>query len=178
MTKRYFQKSVHSLISEENQCPQCIDCHGYHTISSAEEDLFIGQEVSHCGECHSPDSKEYQAGLKIRSLLIQAKAAVKKSQDKINLVEKDLDIDISGFNLKMRDVFDYLDEAMSAVHSQDIRIVKAIIEKIYTYIHTLNHQIDGRYRKIRQRKKWLVQVLLSISLLFFIIAYQRSRLKK
>jgi len=178
MTKRYFQESVHGLVLNENQHPQCIDCHGYHNIPLADEEMFVGHDVSNCAGCHSLDSKEYQNGQTIRILLIDAQVAVKKSQSKIRRVKKDLDIDISGFDQKMRDVFDYFGEAKSAIHSQDIRKVKEIVKKIHTYTRSLNQQVDGRYREMRQRKKWLVQMLLYISFLFFFVAYQRSKLNK
>ncbi len=178
MTKRYFQESVHGFVLNENQPPRCIDCHGYHNIPLADEEMFVGQDDFHCGACHSLDSKEYQTGQTIRTLLIQARAAAKKSQGKISRVKKDLDIDISGFDQKMSDVFDYLSEAKSAIHSQDIQTVQEIVKKINKYTRSLNQQVDGRYREMRQRKKWLVQMLLYISFLFFFIAYQRSKLNK
>ena len=78
----------------------------------------------------------------------------------------------------MRDVFDYLSEAKSAIHSQDIQTVEEIIEKIHALTHSLNQKVDGRYREMRQRKQWLVQMLLYISFLFFFVAYQRSKLSK
>jgi len=175
--KRYFQKSIHSLLLKKNQKPHCIDCHGYHDIPYPGEELFTGESASHCGTCHSPKSPEYQNGLELRDLIKQARRFAEKSQHRIDKIKKDLDIDISSLNLKMDDALQALDEAVKATHSQDIQTVSRIIRDAHKYINTIDQQIIRHYQENRQRKRWLARVLLLICAAFFLVAYQRHRIK-
>jgi hypothetical protein len=176
--KRYFQKSIHSLLLKKNHKPRCIDCHGYHDIPYPGEDLLAGESTSHCGNCHSLQSSEYQNGLKFRALIKQAKKIAEKSQGRINKIKKDLDIDTSCLNLKMDDALQTLDEAVKATHSQDVQTVSQIIQDAYKHLNTIDQQISLLYQEIRQRKQWLARVLLLICAAFSLAAYQRYRLKK
>ncbi|MGA1874363.1 MAG: hypothetical protein ACMUIA_02015 [bacterium] len=178
MAKRYFNKSIHSILLKESRGPHCIHCHGYHYIPEADEDLFIGREASHCGDCHAPESKEYQNGLDIRALLLQAKTTVEREQDNISQVRKDLDIDISDLELNMKDALQNLLEAERATHSQDVLLVREITQKVHKDLSIIDEQIHDHYQEARQRKLWLLEMLLLISCLFSFIAYQRARLKR
>jgi len=77
----------------------------------------------------------------------------------------------------MDEVLESAREAMKATHSQDIQTVSEIIQKTAKYANALNQQVDQYYQNMKQRKRWLLSVLLFFSLTFFLIAYQRSRLK-
>jgi|GEM_PF-637648 len=175
--KRYFQKSIHSLLLKKNRKPRCIDCHGYHDIPIPSEELFAGKAASHCGACHPPESAEYQCGLRLRALIKQAKREAALTQSKINQLKQDLDLDISSLNLKMDDVTENLKQAVKATHSQDIQIVTQIITKARKIMNTIDQRIDRCYQEARQRREWLEHMLLFISASFALIAYQRSRLK-
>ncbi|MEW5802014.1 MAG: hypothetical protein AB1847_07905 [bacterium] len=175
--KRYFQKSIHSLLLKKNQKPRCIDCHGYHDIPRPSEDLFTGETGFHCGSCHTPESPEYQNGIQIRALIEQAKRVTETGQSSINQVKRHLDIDISSLNMKMDDALESLNQAIKATHSQDVQTVSLIVQDVYKSISTLDQQVSKHYQEARKRKQWLARVLLLISAAFSLIAYQRHRLK-
>ncbi|MEW6379459.1 MAG: hypothetical protein AB1611_07610 [bacterium] len=175
--KRYFQKSIHSLMLKKNGKPRCIDCHGYHDIPPPSEELFTGKAASHCGTCHSPESPEYRNGQRLRALIKRARREAARSQSKIIRVKQDLDIDVSSLNLRMEDVLENLGQAIKATHSQDIQVVSQIISNARKYIIIIDQQVDQCYQEARQRKQWLGRMLLLISVAFLLVAYQRHRLK-
>jgi len=175
--KRYFQKSIHSLLLKKNQKPRCIDCHGYHNIPYPGEELFTGESSSHCGTCHPRQSQQYQNGLKLRAIIIQTRKFAEKSRDRIDKIKKDLGIDISSLNMKMDDALQTLEDAVKATHSQDLQTVSRIIQNTYKHIASIDQQISQHYQEVRQRKRWLCRVLFIIGVAFSLVAYQRNRIK-
>ncbi len=66
--------------ADEPGVPSCVTCHGRYDVQEADEEMLVGTEAGHCGNCHTPESSEGEVVSLLYEEISSAAGAVAEAQ--------------------------------------------------------------------------------------------------
>lgn len=110
-----FVQSPHKIAFDDLGLPECAVCHGMHDVQSPSDAMVGVDGEGLCGACHTPDSKGFDAALRIRSRIESLKAAIAETDAALTGAEK-LGMEVSDARYDFHAAGAALIKTRTAVH--------------------------------------------------------------
>jgi hypothetical protein len=119
-TQDYYLESPH--VADDDTGPKCVTCHGRYDVSKPSEELYLGAEPRHCGECHAPDT---EAGQVVQSLYDSISTAARAFDEAELAIQnaRSVGMLVSPLEGQLRQANTDLVTARAAQHTLDLEIV-------------------------------------------------------
>ncbi|MFQ5794121.1 MAG: cytochrome c3 family protein [Candidatus Bipolaricaulia bacterium] len=169
-TRQQLREGPHKQAMDQETIPECVSCHGDHAIREVNHELF----ETACIGCHARGSDAFAAGQRLKTLLVEAEAAVDRAEAERAEVER-LGFDTSTYRSRLYQANTALTQALPMQHSLDearveelTRQARSIGEQVWGEIHGL--QGATRFRLVGLSIFWVY--VLSIVLVIYL--YRRG----
>ena len=127
---QYFSASPHKAAFDQNNWPECTQCHGDHDVRSATDSMLGGEPPSVCITCHkaSDSDQGYVAAVDMKKAIQQLEdvhaRATREYEDARNK-----GMEVGEIEITLRDVRQELIKARTLIHTLDTARVTAEIDK-------------------------------------------------
>lgn len=150
----FYKASPHWEAYKRDGEPVCLNCHKNHDVKRPTVDKFTGESRTDCIECHAEDSRAYQTGLEIQSIMKSTTAAVREAsaglQDFIDNAHGGFEV--SGLVKDMDKTSSSLKELNTLTHKLDVEALKKQSGGLIKTARNVRETVDGMWSEIKKRK--------------------------
>lgn len=160
-TAENYAKSPHEQARIEYGYPQCIDCHNNHRIEFPTEEMFLGSEDRHCGQCHDDDSGSLVAAA-MYAELDKTRKGVEEAQELIENHRGSL-IFLESYEESLLEAESKIIEAGPITHSLSVEAVQEKTNETAAAVLEIIEGIQKAKSDIWSRKlAWVVLAVVSV----------------
>ncbi len=164
----YFQQSPHFAAMKAKKINECASCHGSHGIEVPTYELFTSgkkEEGSGCGGCHSPESREYLLGVRIKTDLLAAEKSFEKAFLLIESARlKGFEIDEE--RIKLKEAKAKITEVLPITHSLSLPLVEQYIATAQADADDIKELVNTKITEWNDRK---VMFVTNIAIFLFVV---------
>ncbi|UCD84153.1 MAG: cytochrome c3 family protein [Deltaproteobacteria bacterium] len=166
--RNYFQESPHFEAMKDKKINECASCHGSHGIEAPTYELFTSgkkEEGSGCGGCHSPDSREYLLGVRIKNDLLEAEKSFEKASLFIETARlKGFEVDEE--RIKLKEAKAKITEVLPITHSVSIPLVEQYITTAKAGAEDVKELVNAKIVEWKDRR---VMFVINIFIFLFVV---------
>jgi hypothetical protein len=156
---------------------ECTACHRTHDIQIAGREMFVGQEVGHCGHCHRKDETAESAAKSILDGTLRLEDAMARTKKKLDQAKA------KGLFIEHEDL--YLNESRRALvfveplaHSLDMPVIQKHLEDGVKRQDRTLETLGKAEVKLRDRKILLSGLAAILLLLVALVALKLQALRR
>src|SRR3989338_1065287 len=170
--KANFLGSVHASITDGDKFSECVSCHSNHDI----QPVSIALYDQACVKCHTPESKAFQQGQQIKTILQKAEKDLKETRALLKQAG------IEGFFIEEEEAL--LEEVKSKILEMQPLQHKLIYNELADLygqsdakIKEIKTSIEGKRRGLKGRKIGLIVLWIFILVMILALNTEYKRLK-
>ena len=174
----YFQQSPHFAAMRAKKINECASCHGSHGIEVPTYELFTSgkaEEGSGCGGCHSPDSREYLLGVRMKTDLLEAEKSFEKAFSFIEMARlKGFEVDEE--RVKLEEAKAKITEVLPITHTLSLPLVEQYITTARASANDIKELVNAKIVEWKDRRVMFVINIFIFLFVVILLAIKRGRI--
>ena len=152
VVQEHFDRGAHSAAGGAEHPLQCTACHDNHGTEKPSPAMFLGDDVGHCGNCHSGEGdKALEIGSRLHADIDRLQATIRGADEAIAAA--------AVYGLFLGEERGYVEEARGLLvrartmtHTIDPAALDDVLNRGQAMVQTTLESLDTKHRKLRDRR--------------------------